>query len=78
MQGAASTGPERTVLCVRTGSAAATPQMTIHGQAPRYSHFQPQRQRTTSSGRVFSSTLAHHAHTRTHIEAPPTVNNQVV
>jgi hypothetical protein len=23
------TGPERTVVCVRTGSAAATPQMTI-------------------------------------------------
>ena len=35
MQGAARTGAERTGSYVSTGSAAATPQMAVHGQAPR-------------------------------------------
>src|SRR3990172_12558088 len=34
MQGAARTGAERTESYVSTGSAAATPQMAFHGQAP--------------------------------------------
>src|SRR3990172_366010 len=34
MQGAARTGAERTGSYVSTGSAAATPQMAVHGQAP--------------------------------------------
>ena len=35
MQGAARTGAERTGSYVSTGSAAATQQMAVHGQAPR-------------------------------------------